>query len=258
MVTGSLHLNRDIILANKRHTMSEREKHTPIEAVTAMAQFQNRPRHLFDMVLEMDHVLLIGQVTRRRHYDPVMTALRWVHAGASAVAFFTDNVIYPYDLDDLLIVARGVPETPVLYQNYILTPYGVMSARAADASAAVFYSDILTNDQLRNTVSLAQRYKLSTIIQVSNPRDLERANQLSPHAISFGDTLSRNVDHSIKLLNDLRADVPAHSYVLLSQALTTIKQVEQALTVGVQAIIISEDILNDDDQLAALCQLMAC
>lgn len=243
MATGSLHVNRDIILASKRQHLRERQGHLPVEAVLAVAQMQNRPRYLLDAFDHPSRVAIIGQVTRTPTYDPVAVALRWRLAGADAVAFFTDHAIYSDDLDDLLLVARGVRQMPVIYQNYVLDEYHVISARAADASALVLHGTLLPRDMLRRAVSATQRWKMTAIVQVATPGDLEYANLLSPHIIFYGDNLSDPLQPTARELKTLRRRIPNHTRFMLSHALQTPEDARLAMAADVGGVLLHEDLL---------------
>jgi indole-3-glycerol phosphate synthase len=246
MATGSLQVNRDIILATKKQQIKQRQKHTPMEAVLALAQMQKRPRGVLNYSSDGEKVSIIAQVSRREIYDPVTSALHCIVNGADAIGFFTDHSIYHNDLDDLLMLARAVKDVPVIYQNYVLNEYEVMAARAADASAIVVYASLLDEQRLRQTVGTAQRWKMSTIVQVSDSRDLEAAQTLSPHALSFGDNLSSNIGASVSDILSVRDKLPSHYRVLLTHSLHTLDEVELALSARVDALIVDEDLLKHE------------
>jgi indole-3-glycerol phosphate synthase len=246
MATGSLQVNRDIILATKKQHLKQRQRHTPMEAVLALAQMQQRPRGLLNYSSDGDKIKVIAQVSRREIYDPVTSALHCIVNGADAIGFFTDHSIYHNDLDDLLMVARAVKDTPVIYQNYVLNEYEVMAARGADASAVVVYASLMDSMRLRQTVSTAQRWKMSTIVQISDMNDLESAKTLSPHALSFGDNLSSNIAATVQDLIAARESLPAHYRLLLTHSLHNLDEVELALSARVDAIIVDEDLLKHE------------
>ena len=256
MVTGSLHVNRDIILAAKRQHLKERQKRTPTEAILALAQMQERPRYLLATVEERDRVALIARVTRTEMYDPVSTALRCVKEGADAIAFFTDHSIYENDLDDVLMVAKGLLQTPIIYQNYVLDEYGVMAARAADSSAIMIYASLLDATMLRRVVSMTQRWKMTALVQASTPEELELAIGLSPHTICYGDALSGNINRSLAELNSLRDTIPHHVKVMLSQCVNTLPEAEMVIQSGVDAIIVGEYLMKNETKAAQLRQLI--
>lgn len=246
MATGSLKVNRDIILATKRQHVQARQEHTPLEAVLALARMQRRPRHILNVAGDGREIALIAQVRRREIYDPVTSALQCVQAGADAISFFTDHSIYDQDLDDMLMVARGVPDTPVIYQNYVMNEYGVMAARGSDASALMLYASLLEPDTLRRVVSMAQRWKMTSIVQVSDAQQLDIANQLSPQALAFGDHLQGSLSKTIKELHDILPQLPPHYRVLLAHPLQSLDDIDRALSLPVDAVIVDEELLKSE------------
>ena len=169
MATGSLKINRDIILATKRRDFVKRQDSTPTEAIMALAAMQQRPIPILNTVRDHNSSLLLGQISLEETYDPVLAALRFARASFDGVSFFTDHTIYNQDLDDLLMVVRGLRKTPVIYQNFIFDEYGVVAARAAGASAVVLYASVLAPDDLRKVVSAAQRWENDRHCPSRNP-----------------------------------------------------------------------------------------
>lgn len=246
MATKSLQVNRDIILASKRQFMKDRKQHIPTEAALAIAQMQARPQPLLNVATDNDSISLIAQVTRTERYDPVMSALHCVYNGASAVSFFTDHSIYQDDFDDVLMVARGLKDKPVVYQNYLLDEYSVMLARGASVSAVVAYASVLSPADLRRVVCMAQRWKMSVFIQVNSADELETAINLSPHALFFGDNLSGNVENTVRELLPIRAQLPTYLRVMLMHTLYSPEEVEIALTAKVDAVLVSDETLKQE------------
>ncbi len=256
MATGSLQINRDIILATRKQYLNSRRDGTPVEAILALAQMQRRPRPIFNTVQELDEILLIGQVSLTEKYDPVMTALRLERAGVDAVSFFTDHTIYSRDLDDLLMVTRGVRRLPVIFQNYVFDEYGVMAARGAGASSVVVYADILEPDMLRRVVSIAQRWKMSVAVQISSELHLEQLASLTPHAVCIGDSDEDELDDAFDKLEAFRAHIPPYCKVMLSHELRTLEEVEAAVDADVNAIFVTTQVFEADNGVGYMNQIL--
>jgi indole-3-glycerol phosphate synthase len=252
MVTGSLQVNRDIILATRKQFLRERQKHTPEAAVTSLAHMQHRPRPVLNYASDGVDITIIAQISRREIYDPVSSALHCIVHGAQAISFFTDHAIYKEDFDDLVMVARAVKDVPVIYQNYTLDEYGVMSARAADASGLVAYASLLQEGALKKVVGLTQRWKMSVLVQINDAHELEHALELSPHALCFGENLSSNVRTSVENLAVVRDSLPHHVRVLLMNTLRSLDDVELALRARVDALIVDEELLKNEKAARAL------
>lgn len=256
MATGSLQVNRDIILATRKQHLKQKMKSTPLEAVLALAQMQNRPSGILNYSNDHQGITLIAQITRHEIYDPVTNALHCLVNGADAISLFTDHSIYHNDLDDLLMLARAMPDKPVVYQNYILQEYDVMAARASGASAIMFYSGLTEKQTLRRIVSMAQRWKMTTIVQVSHEDDLDLATTLSPHALAFGDNLSGDVRGTVNELVAVRDALPQFTKVLLTHVLGSIEDVVLALTADVDALLVDEALLKSERTAAAIRELI--
>lgn len=256
MVTGHLHVNRDIILASRRQFMQERKKRIPVEAVLAMAQMQSRPRPILNTMHDYDSVALIAQITRTPVYDPVTAALTCVQEGAQAIAFFTDHALYHGDYEDMLMVARGVRNTPVICENYMPDEYSVLTARASDASALVLHASVLEAKVLRQTVVATQKNKMAAIVQVSDMGQLPLVQSLSPHAVAFGDAQSGTLEDSLTQLSACRDSFPAHIQVMLMHCLETVDEVEAALQVRVHAVIVSEALMRQEKKITKIRRLI--
>lgn len=257
MATGSLQVNRDIILATKKQYFKQQVAHTPVDAVLALASMQKRPRGILNYSTDGEQVTVFAQVTRHEIYDPITSALHCLANGADAIALFTDHSIYHNDLDDLLMLARAVPRAPVLFQNYMMNEYAVMSARAWDASAAFFYSDLVQPTDLRKMVSMAQRWKMNTIVQVAHEEHLKHALTLCPHVLAFGRSLDDDLESTVAGLIEIQDSLPHYLKVMIAPTLHTVEEVAYAVTAKVDAIIVTEDLLRHERHAATVRQLIA-
>jgi indole-3-glycerol phosphate synthase len=243
MAVRQFDIDTDAIVAAKRERLRERQIKTPSAAVIALAEMQQRPRPVLNIVTGGQAITLIGQINYGEIYDPVGTALRYARVGVDAVAFFTDQQVYQHGLEDMLLVSRAI-KYPIISQDFILDGYHVAEARAAGASALTLYASILDSVTLRRTVSLTQRWRMTAIVQVENREQLEYARDLSPHVVAVGQLHERDASRSLQLLADLRPQIPYNFHCMLLHSLSTMDQVSQALDLGVDAIMVDAQILD--------------
>lgn len=257
MVTGSLQVNRDIILATKKQHLKQQMQSTPIDAILALAQMQARPRSILNYSNDREAITIMAKISRHEVYDPVTSALHCLYNGADAISFFTDHSIYDNAFDDMLMLARAVPDVPVMYQNYCVDEYEVMAARTADASGMFLYSSFVEKEQLRRIVSMAQRWKMSTIVQVMTEDEFKHALTLSPHALAFGDNLSSNIAATIEDLKSVEHMLPTYIKVCLMNTIYSIDDLALALSARVDAVIIDELLLKHDRSASEIRELIA-
>ena len=252
MTTKKLTPQLNTIIATKRYYLAQRKTKTPLEAVRALASMQKRPSPILSTVAADDEpVVIIGQVKHNLAvngnvvYDPVGTALRYIHKGVDAVALFTDQIIYEDGLDDLMFVASAI-DKPVICQDYILDEYEIIEARAAGSSALLLSAAILDNDTLRRMISDTQRNLMTAIVQVHNFDELRHAITLSPHVISIStdNPFTPEIELDLEMTQRMRDLVPSHIRVMISENLKTMRDVNTLAQLDVDAIMVSEALID--------------
>jgi indole-3-glycerol phosphate synthase len=259
MATKELVPQIDVILAAKRQYLHERKSQTPIEAIRALASMQKRPQPVLSAVTADAPVMLIGYIKYvlpqtgplMSTYDPVGLALRYMRAGVDAVALFTDETLYQGGLDDTVLVSRAV-NVPLISQDYILDEYQVVEARAAGASALVLSSTIVSPAELRALVSATQRNRMTAIVEVRNRAEIEYALSLSPYVIGLSGRDIRTRELNSAQLPELRALIPSHIRVMLMDPVKTLDEIHMAVSMGVNAVIVDEVLLDNGARREAL------
>ncbi len=246
MTTGTIHANPHVVLAMKKQTLQLRQRRMPQEAVAALAQMQPPALSIMDTVDDGQSVTLIGRVTRRAVYDPVLAALTMVREGAHAVSFYTDHTIYDDDYEDCFLVTRALRKNPVLFANYLLSEYGVIQARVAGASGAFLYSDALSVEKLHEIATAAHRWRLSVFLQASTLAHIENAYMLNPHVICYGSVTSTNIHEALDELAAVRAHAPHYSKLMLMHTFHYLDDIERAIEAGVRGLIVSEQLFRPE------------
>lgn len=236
----------DDIVTAKHESLLERQKKTPLAAVVALAEMQQRPSPILNIVTGGETVTVIGQIAYAEIYDPVGAALRYTRAGVDAISFFTDSQLYTSGLEDLLLVSRAT-SVPIILQDYILNGYHVAEARAAGASALTLYTSILDDQALHNTVSLTQRWRMAAILQIQTEADLRYVRELSPHVVAVGTPRTTDTGNDLTLLHHLRSQITYNVHCMLLDCLQTLDEVYAAVEMGVDAIIVDDRILAHKD-----------
>lgn len=243
MHTDRLNDEISTILTAKTRSLAHRQTKTPQLAVIDLARLARRPIPVLNIVTEHEPALLIGQITHTETYDPVAAALRFVRDGVDALAMFTDQRIYSQGLDDMLLVSRGM-KCPLICQDYILNEYHVAEARAAGASALVLYASLLERPALRRVVSTTQRWRMTSIVQVSSMDELLYAATLSPHVIAVGTEPVFDRARDLPLLQALCPAIPFNTRVMPLGCLQTLDDVAAVARLKVDAVIVDEKLLK--------------
>jgi indole-3-glycerol phosphate synthase len=248
----------ELIVAAKRQYVSERRSQTPIEAVRALASMQKRPQPVLNAVAPRDStpVLLIGQIRRRESsLSMAGAAAKMTAVGVDAVALFTDDRVHGGSLDDLVLVTSEV-DVPVVSQDVIVDEYQVVEMRAAGASALLLRSAALKPAELRALVSATQRNRMTAIVEVSTPAELEYALGINPYVIAISQRHFWSGEANPIPASELRAMIPPPMRVMLADSLHTLDEVRGALSLDVDAVLVDEGLLMDHRQAGELPALL--
>ncbi len=234
----------DELVAQKRAQLVQRQARTPMAAIIALAEMQDRPLPILNMVTERHEVCILGSIQRTEIYDPVGAALKFQRAGADGLTLYTDDDVLADGLEDLLLVTRAVG-IPVISYDYILDGYHVAEARAAGASALTTYASLLDDVAVRRIVSLIQRWRMTAILQIDHEDHIRHLRTVSPHVTAVGNPYDRDGAQDLKLLRKLRPSIPYNIHCMPLHPLTTLPQVMEALELGVDAFTCAPALLKD-------------
>ena len=258
MSTKDLIPQAEVVIAAKRQALAERKSRTPIEAVRALASMQKRPQPVLNTVTADAQVVLIGQIkylppqnNSTLDYDPVAAALRYAKVGIEAISLLTDETLYQGGLDDLVLVSRAVT-VPVISQDFILDEYQIVEARAAGASALILTSAVLEPPLLRTLVSATQRNRMTAIVEIHTPEELEYALRLSPYVIGISNCDPWTHEYTDDNISRLRPLIPPNVNVMGTDGLGTLDEIERVVRLGVHALNVRETVLDDPEQLIQL------
>ncbi|HVU14687.1 MAG TPA: hypothetical protein VHD90_25600 [Phototrophicaceae bacterium] len=245
---------QEIIVA-KRGSLEQRKASTPMDAMRALAGMQKRPLPVLNTVTDTGHVMMFGQIRYGTPaYDPVTVALNYARAGLDGIALFTDNTIYDGGINDLALITRAV-SIPILLQNYIFDEYQVVEARAAGASALTLVARLLEPSTLRLLISATQRNRMSATVRVQSLEELKTTLEFFPAVIEIGkrDTETGLLD--LHLIESLRAAVPSSCRVLFYNRLRTFEEAQAVARFKPHAVLISPELLAQENAVARLRDL---
>ncbi|MCU0479860.1 MAG: hypothetical protein MUE54_01455 [Anaerolineae bacterium] len=234
------------ILSVKRLALENRQQRTPQLAVIALSDMRVRPLPSLNMVYDNTPVMTIGYIPLAQTYDPVLQALRMARAGVDAVALFTDSRVYSKGQQDLLMVALGAKNTPVITFDYALNEYHVVELRAAGASAIMLYASLVTEATLKKMVSIALRVRMTVIIHAETTEQFNLAVAMGPHAVSIGvGDYFLPTDENSALLAHAHANKPYHMRLMFRPCIQSITHMATVVGYGVDAVVLDEPLVRD-------------
>jgi indole-3-glycerol phosphate synthase len=220
------------------------------------------PRGFATALRRPGEVRLLAEVKRRSPSageirpgaDPAEVARAYQQGGAAAVSVLTDREYFGGDLDALRSVASAVA-LPVIRKDFVIDPLQVWEARGAGADAVLLIVRILDDELLRELHAQIRELGMDALVEAHNADEVERA--LAAGATLLGinnrdlDTFVTDLDLSTRLA---RA-VPAGVTLVAESGIRAASDVDRLGVAGVDAILVGESLMRQEDLRAAAAAL---
>lgn len=220
------------------------------------------PRGFATALRRPGEVRLLAEVKRRSPSageirpgaDPAEVARSYQQGGAAAVSVLTDREYFGGDLDALRSVASAVA-LPVIRKDFVIDPLQVWEARGAGADAVLLIVRILDDELLRELHAQIREMGMDALVEAHNADEVERA--LAAGATLLGinnrdlDTFVTDLDLSMRLAGA----VPAGVTLVAESGIRAASDVDRLGAAGVDAILVGESLMRQEDLRAAAAAL---
>jgi indole-3-glycerol phosphate synthase len=251
------------LVDSARAGVERRRAEVPLEELERRAG--DRPeRRPFREALTRPGLSLIAEFKRRSPSageirpgaTPEEIARAYEEGGAAALSVLTDDANFGGSLEDLR-EAHAACELPVLQKDFIVDPYQLFEASAAQADAVLLIVAALDGDSLARLHDGARGLDLDCIVEVHREEELEAALAIDAEVIGIN---NRNLDDfgvDLQTTFELITDVPAGKTVVSESGIAERDTLEELERVGVDAVLIGEALMRADDPAAKVRELTA-
>lgn len=258
MISGFL----DEVVARTRADVHARRAEVPLEVLQQQLPPAPRARP-FSEALIQEGISLIAEMKRsspsKGPIRPGATVADIVRAyeaaGASACSVLTEPHWFGGELDDLR-AARAACDLPLLRKDFIVDPYQLVEARLAGADAVLLIVAALDPDELSSLHDQAGQIGLDCLVEVHDEGEMQTALECGVEIIGVNNrnlkTLEVDPDTALRLL----VDAPAGTIVVAESGITTRDDVQRLEEAGVDAILVGEALMREDDPGAAVHALL--
>ncbi|REJ86687.1 MAG: indole-3-glycerol phosphate synthase TrpC [Planctomycetota bacterium] len=244
----------DKIVATKRNEIAAAQARRP--AVELQAALADAPpvRDFFAALAAGDDVSLIAEVKKaspsagviRADFDPVAIARTYAEHGASCISVLTDESFFQGQLNYLSAI-RAAVEPPLLRKDFILDPYQLLEARVAGADAVLLIAECLEDCDLRSLHNRILDLGMTPLVEFYDRENLPRVLEAGASLIGINNrdlrTFQTDLGHTIRL----RAELPADCLVVGESGIRTRADVERLAAAGVEAILVGETLMREED-----------
>jgi len=186
--------------------------------------------------------------------DPVEVARAYEEGGAAAVSVLTDREFFGGDLEFLERV-RAEVSIPALRKDFIIDPVQVWEARAAGADAVLLIARILDDALLAELLALAGEAGMDALVEVHDAAELARALAAGSRLVGVNNRDLASFHTDLDLSLRLAPALPADLTLVAESGIRTADDVDRLGAAGVDAILVGESLMRQDDLRAAAAAL---
>ena len=182
--------------------------------------------------------------------DPVAVARAYTAGGAAALSVLTDVRFFDGALDFLAGV-RGAVALPLLRKDFLIDEVQIWESRAAGADAVLLIVRILDDARLAALHALARELGMDVLVEVHDAGELERARAAGATLIGVNNRDLRTFRTDLALSFELAQGIDAGVTLVAESGIRTADDVERLGAVGIDAILVGESLMRQDDLTSA-------
>jgi len=192
----------------------------------------------------------------REHFDVPSLARAYAQGGASALSVLTEPDFFQGD-PAYLTEAKRASGLPCLLKDFVIDAWQIDEAVSLGADAVLLIVALLPLDQLDRLVRHAHMKGLDSLVEVHTDAELDVALAAGSDLIGINnrDLATFHVDPTVTLR--LRPRIPAGITVVSESGIVTPEDVRRLSAARVDAALIGEAFMRQDDVAQAVATLVA-
>lgn len=254
------HTILDKILARKVEEVQANQAKTPLNKLMNLSKVACVPRN-FAQALQRETVALIAEVKKAspskgvliEDFDPVKLGTTYAENGAAAISVLTDVDFFQGSLDYLSQV-RGAVKVPVLRKDFIIDPYQVYEARAAEADAVLLIVAALEDALLAELYALIYQLGMTALVEVHNEDEMERALKLGAKVIGVNNRDLKTFHVDLETTSHLVQMIPDDVILVAESGIGDAADVLHMGELGAHAVLVGESLVKSGDVADAVRQ----
>jgi indole-3-glycerol phosphate synthase len=252
----------DKIITSKKEDVEQRKRTTPLSHLKERIA-QRKPPLDFASALKGNHIRLIAEVKQaspsrgilRPNLNPTELARTYANGGAVAISVVTEANYFMGCIDELAAIREAV-KLPLLRKDFIFDPYQIYESCAYGADALLLIVAILSQEQLKELISLSHNLGLKCLVEVHNESEAGRAILSKAEVIGINNRDLNTFAIDINATHRLRPLIPQQQIIVSESGIKNRNDVEKLKEWGVNAILVGEALITASDVVGKMKELM--
>ena len=246
-----------------RFRVSEEKKKVPLQEIRRQAEALSSDTGFpFEKALAQDGISFICEVKKASPSRGLIApdfpyreiAREYEKAGASAISCLTEPE-YCLGSSRYLQEIAGAVSIPVLRKDFTVDPYMIYRAKVLGASAVLLICAILSEEQIKEGIQVADSLGLSALVEAHDSGQVEMALRAGARIVGVNNRDLRDFTVDIHNSTRLRSLVPPEVLFVSESGIRTPEDVAELYRSGTNAVLIGETLMRSKDKAGELLKL---
>lgn len=193
----------------------------------------------------------------RDDMSPTEVAQGYIDNGCAALSILTERMNFQGSPVYITEVRKKFPKIPILMKDFIVDPYQIFEARLLGASAILLIVALLSDRELEQFNSLAHSLELSTLVEVHNEEELERALAINPSVLGVNNRNLKTLETSLDVSEKLSEKIPDNILSISESGINNSKDIKRLVEKSYKGFLVGTSLMKKPDPGIALRELMS-
>jgi indole-3-glycerol phosphate synthase len=252
----------DRILEARRAEVEHRKKVLP-ETALKYGVKAAPPARDFAAALSRDAINVLAELKPaspsrgiiRDPFDALALGKSLEAAGAAALSVLTEGEFFRGSLKNLRDARKEIA-VPVLRKDFIFDPWQVWESRANDADSFLLIVAALSDDQLRDLISLGRELRMEPLVEVHTHEELDRALAAGARIVGVNNRDLKTLTVQVETSYELIEQIPEACIAVAESGLRSHDDLKKLRAAGFDGFLIGEHLMLSPDPGAALRALL--
>ncbi len=252
----------DQIIQRTKADLAKREKEFSMEWLGRSLAFNARaPRDVrpYITATPQEPYRIIAEVKKaspskgviREDFDPLSIAQSYERGGANAISVLTEPHFFQGDLEYLAGIRRYV-SIPLLRKDFIISKYQLLEALVYGADFVLLIAAALSTKELKELLEYTRHLGMEALVEIHDKSELTKAIMAGADIIGIHHRNLHTFEMNMKLCYELIPLIPNGKIIVAESGIYEHGQLEDLSKAGVDAFLVGESLMRQEDVETAL------
>jgi indole-3-glycerol phosphate synthase len=187
----------------------------------------------------------------KENFDPLSIAQAYENGGANAISVLTEPHFFQGDLEYLAGIRRYVG-LPLLRKDFIISKYQILEALVYGADFILLIAKALSKKDLKELLQYTRHLGMEALVEVHDKQDLTKAIYSGADIIGINHRDLRTFEMNMNLCHELIPLIPNGKIIVAESGIERHEQLETLSDAGVDAFLVGESLMRQENIQEAL------